>query len=428
MTERSNQFMLFTKRRFFPLFVTQYFGAFNDNFLKCAILTIVTFLLVRDAGRAGMLTNLAMALFILPFFLFSAAAGTWVDTVDKARCCRIVKAVEVLLMLLAAVALWFQWVGGLLLLLFCMGVQSTFFGPAKFALLPQHLEGKELLAGNAFIDAGTFIAILTGSIAGSLIVALPGGGLIAGITLVVLAAVGYGASCLIPPAPPACTGERVSWNILPDTCRLMREGLADRAIMDCILPLSIFWMAGALYISILPVVCLSVIGGNEVVSTLFMAIFSIGVAAGAVGASAILRGAISGRLAPLSMLCMALFTLDLAWCCRTATDFPALSGPLVLCKDPLFWRICSDLFGLSFFGGMFSVPLKALLQKRAPEGKVARIIAALNVVNSFFMAAGTLAAAAAHKLWDLPPGAPLCVLALCLIGNGLYCTCFTRSK
>ena len=151
MTENHNSFTLFMKRRFMPLFITQYSGAFNDNFLKCAILTMVTFLVTKDPARAGVLTNLAMALFILPFFLFSAAAGTWVDSVDKARCCRIVKIIEIVLMLLAAIALHCQWIAGLLILLFCMGTQSTFFGPAKFALLPQHLKGKELLAGNAFV-------------------------------------------------------------------------------------------------------------------------------------------------------------------------------------------------------------------------------------------------------------------------------------
>ncbi|MBQ7394075.1 MAG: hypothetical protein IJV89_06990, partial [Lentisphaeria bacterium] len=215
--------MLFTKRRFMPLFVTQYTGAFNDNFLKCAILTMVTFLLSRDPARAGVLTNLAMALFILPFFLFSAAAGTWVDGTDKARCCRIVKYVEVFLMLLAVPALYFRWVEVLLILLFFMGTQSTFFGPAKFALLPQHLAGRELLAGNALVDAGTFIAILTGSIAGSLIVAIPGGSLWAGGVLVVLAVAGCIAARMIPAAPPAEAGLKVSWNILGNTFHLLRN-------------------------------------------------------------------------------------------------------------------------------------------------------------------------------------------------------------
>ena len=411
-----------------PLFVTQFFGAFNDNFLKCAILTMVTFLLAKDPARAGILTNLAMALFILPFFLFSAAAGMWVDSVDKARCCRIVKLIEVLLMLLAAVTLYCRWVEGLLFLLFCMGAQSTFFGPAKFALLPQHLSGRELLAGNAFVDGGTFIAILTGSIAGSLMVILPNGMLWAGATLLVLAIVGCIAAWMIPGAPPAESGIKVSWNLFSGTYRLIRDGLQERSIRTCILSLSIFWMAGALYISVLPVVCLAVLGGNELVSTLFLAIFSIGVAAGALGVNTLLRGAVSGRFAPLSMFCMALFTLDLAWCCRNTADFRELAGPLQLCADPFFWRISGDLFAMSFFGGMFSVPLKALLQKLSPPAQTARTIAALNVVNSAFMAAGTLMAAAAHKLWNLPPGAVLAVLALILTGNAFYCFRLARSS
>ena len=428
MTVHHNQFTLFMKRRFMPLFITQYSGAFNDNFLKCAILTMVTFLVTKDSARAGVLTNLAMALFILPFFLFSAAAGTWVDSVDKARCCRIVKVIEIVLMLLAAIALHCQWIAGLLILLFCMGTQSTFFGPAKFALLPQHLEGKELLAGNAFVDAGTFIAILTGSIAGSLLAAMPGGMLYSGGVLVVLAVIGCIAAWQIPPAPPAETGLTVSWNIIGNTYRLLREGLQERDIRDCILTLSIFWMAGALYISILPLVCLTVIGGNELVSTIFLTIFSVGVAVGALGANAVLKGMVSGRLAPLAMFFMALFTLDLAWCCRMETEFTTLAGPLILCHDVQFWRICGDLFAISFFVGMFSVPLKALLQHLAPAGMVARVIAALNVVNSAFMAGGTLIAAAAHKLWALPPGIPLAALALVLLGNAFYSRRLAKSK
>ena len=428
MTKKHNFFILFIKRRFMPLFITQYSGAFNDNFLKCAILTMVTFLVAKDPARAGVLTNLAMALFILPFFLFSAAAGTWVDGTDKARCCRIVKVIEIVLMLLAAVALHYQWITGLLILLFCMGTQSTFFGPAKFALLPQHLEGRELLAGNAFVDAGTFIAILTGSIAGSLLVALPGGMLYSGGVLVALAVIGCIAAWHIPPAPPAGTELKVSWNIIGSTYRLLREGLQERDLRDCILTLSIFWMAGALYISILPLVCLSVIGGNELVSTIFLTIFSVGVAAGALGANAVLKGVVCGRLAPLSMFFMALFTLDLAWCCRAETEFTTLSGPLALCHGVQFWRICGDLFAISFFGGMFSVPLKALLQHRAPAGMAARVIAALNVVNSAFMAGGTLIAAAAHKLWALPPGIPLAALALVLLGNAFYSRRLAKSR
>ncbi|MBQ7394435.1 MAG: hypothetical protein IJV89_08820, partial [Lentisphaeria bacterium] len=152
------------------------------------------------------------------------------------------------------------------------------------------------------------------------------------------------------------------------------------------------------------------------------------VALGALGANVVLKGEVSGRLAPFSMFCMALFTLDLAWCCRAETVFSVLSGPLTLCSEVQFWRICGDLLGISVFGGMFSVPLKALLQHRSPAGTVARVIAALNVVNSAFMAGGTLIAAAAHKLWVLPPGVPLAALALVLLANGFYSVRLARSR
>jgi len=421
MTERPNIFGLLTKRRFAPLFVTQYFGAFNDNFLKCAILAMVTFLLARDSGRAGMLTNLAMALFMLPYFLFSAAAGNWVDARDKSRCCRIVKIAEIVLMVLTAFALYFRIVWLLMFLLFCMGAQSTFFGPAKYSLLPQHLKEDELLAGNALIEGGTFLAILTGSIGGSLIIVLPGGTLWAGGILVALAVVGCFASFQIPPAPPASPVGRLPRNLWRETCRTVGESLRHPVVGPCILALSVFWMAGALYVSLLPVLCLSVIGGNEVVNTLLLTLFSIGVGAGSLAAGWILKGAVSGRLAPWAMGGMALFSADLAWCSRSTAEFAELAGPGTLFCDLNFLRIAADLLLTAFFGGMFSVPLQAVMQYSAPAGKTARVIAANNIVNAVYMSGATLIAAAAHVLWDPPPGATAAVLAVVLLLNAWYC-------
>ena len=210
-------FELFRTRRFLPLFITQFFGAFNDNYLKCAILTLVTFKLAADASRAAMLTNLAMAVFILPYFLFSALAGQISDKFDKAPCCRIVKFAEIVLMALAAAAFLCGNIPALLMLLFLMGAQSTFFSPAKYSLLPQHLKERELVAGNALIEGGTFLAILIGSIAGSLIIALPGGEGWSGLLLTGLAIIGYMASCRIPPAPPIEPGVRLSLHLAGET-------------------------------------------------------------------------------------------------------------------------------------------------------------------------------------------------------------------
>ena len=425
MTENHKCFALFGSRRFLPLFITQFSGAFNDNFLKGVIVALVTFVAASTPGRAGMLTNLAMALFMLPYFLFSSMAGQWADHTDKSRCCRIVKIVEVVLMVLTAFTLYFQVISALMILLFFMGTQSTFFGPVKYALLPQHLRDEELLGGNALIEGGTFLSILSGTIAGSIIVVLPGGMTWAGIILVVFAVTGYLASCLIPPAPPDPAAGAFVKNPLTDTVNLIRESLAMPVAGPCILALSVFWMAGALYASLLPVLCLGILCGNELVNTFLLALFSIGVAAGAVASGWILRGKVSGRLSFWSMTGMAAGSFLLAWECRSlAPETAELLGLKKLCCEPFFWRITLEMLAVSFFGGMFSVPLQALMQHAAPASKVARVIAANNVVNAVYMAGATVLAALASFLWEPPPGAVIGILGMILLFNAWYCRKF----
>ncbi len=419
MTENS-MFALFGKRRFLPLFITQFFGAFNDNFLKCSILSMVAFMLAGKSEQVGALTNLATALFILPFFCFSMMAGELVDRMDKGLVCRIVKVFEIALMIFAACGMYFRCIWALMLLLFLMGIHSAFFGPAKYALLPQHLSDRELLHGNALVAGGTYLAILGGSIGGSLIVMLPGGILWSGAILLLSAVLGCAGSFLIPPSPPQ--GERP-----PLSCRVflalfvhIAECLRLPIPRRCIFTLSIFWAAGALYVSILPVLCLRVLGGNERVNSLFLLLFSVGIGIGALSSSKILRGEISGRLAPWAMLGMALFSLDLAFCSLHTHVFAELSGPLALMHDIRFLRISADFFLVSVFGGAFSVPLQALMQHSAPADRVARVIAAYNVMNSLFMAAATILAAVANVLWNPSPGVTLGVLGIILFFNAFW--------
>ncbi len=395
-------FELFRTRRFLPLFVTQFFGAFNDNYLKCAILTLVTFKLAADASRAAMLTNLAMAVFILPYFLFSALAGQISDKFDKAPCCRIVKFAEIVLMALAAAAFLCGNITALLVLLFLMGAQSTFFSPAKYSLLPQHLKERELVAGNALIEGGTFLAILIGSIAGSLIIALPGGEGWSGLLLTGLAIAGYLAGRRIPPAPPADPGMKLSLHLVAETKNILQDAFRRIRVRRCILALSGFWMVGSLYVSQLPGLSRDVLGADHYVSTFFLTLFSIGVAGGSVAASRLLHGRISARLAPVAALGMALFTLDLFFATSgkggadgELRSFAALAAHLS------FWRIVLDLLGIAVTGGIFSVPLQALMQRAAPAGMTARVIAANNIVNALFMALAALAAALAVKCFAL---------------------------
>lgn len=414
-------FQLFATQRFLPLFITQFFGAFNDNFLKCAILTMVTFQLATATSDAAMLTNLAAGLFILPYFLFSAIAGELNDHFDKARVCRIVKVIEILLMAAACFALYFQQIPLLLGLLFCMGAQSTFFGPAKYALLPQHLATGELVSGNAFIEGGTFLAILLGSIAGSISVTFAGGTLIAGGTLLALAVVGYLASCFIPAAPPREHRGKLSLNPSTQTWDIIRFAFARPVLRRSILALSVFWMAGSLYISQLPGLCRDVLGANEYVNTLLLVAFSVGIAIGSLLAPRLLQGRVSGKWASAAAAGMGIFTLLLAF--ATLDKQPSgesLLGVAGVAANARFWLVFASLVGIAIAGGLFSVPLQAMMQHFAPPGAVSRVIAANNIVNALFMAGGSILAALAAKILHAEVSAILFAIALLNLGNAYY--------
>ncbi|MGE4565720.1 MAG: MFS transporter [Victivallaceae bacterium] len=414
-------FDLLMRRRFGPLFVTQFFGAFNDNFLKCAILTLVTFKMATDSASAAMYTNLALALFILPFFLFSALAGEINDKFDKARCCRVVKLIEIVLMILTAAAFWLGSIPLLLGLLFCMGAQSTFFGPAKYALLPQQLRDDELLTGNALIEGGTFLAILIGSIGGSIVLAFSGGLVYASATLVLLAAIGYGASRFIPVAPPLREGLKIHWNIPLETVLIVKYAFAVPVLRHCILALSAFWLAGSLYVSQLPGLCRDVLGADETVNTVFLTTFSIGIAIGSLGAAKILKGKVSGSLAWIGVLGMLAFTVDLYFASRgRAVGGGELRNLIYFLNEVSFWRISFDLLAIAIAGGIFSVPLQAMMQHHSPSDGVGRVIAANNITNSLFMAGGAAAVAFCVKCFSLVSADVMLIIAAIHLANTAY--------
>ncbi len=414
-------FYLFLRGRFGPLFVTQFLGAFNDNFLKCAILTLVTFKMATDGASASMYTNLALALFILPFFLFSSLAGEINDKLDKARCCRVLKSIEILLMISAGVAFWLGSIQLLLVLLFCMGAQSAFFGPAKYALLPQQLRDDELVAGNAFIEGGTFVAILLGSVAGSIVLALAGGWILASAALVFLAVAGYLASRFIPYAPPLRADLKIRWNVPVETVRIVKYALAVPTVRHSILALSGFWLAGSLYVSQLPVLCRDVLGADETVNTVFLTIFSVGIAIGALAAAKVLRGRVSGAFAWIGMLGMLIFTVDFYFAAKAAgVGASELRGIGYFAGEFGFWRIALDLLLIAVAGGIFSTPLQALMQHYAPADGVSRVIAGNNIINSLFMAAGAVAVALGAKFCSLSLTDIIALIALIHFVNTIY--------
>lgn len=392
---RSPLVQLLTTRRFAPLFVTQFLGAFNDNLLKSALAIFVTFRLADESALdASTLVMLAGGLFIAPFFIFSGASGTLADRVDKAAIARWVKVAEIAIMALGALGLWLHSVGLLLGALFCLGTHSTVFGPIKYALLPQHLADDELVAGNALIEAGTFLAILFGTILGGSIVLVDNGALVVGGVGIGAAVIGWLSSRAIPPAPSATGGAAPRPRLLHDTVAVVRHVTAQPALLLPILAVSWFWLFGATVVSGLPVFARDVLFANEQVVTLMLALFAVGVGLGSLLAERLLHGEVSARFVPIGALGMAAFAIDLHLASAGRAATPALADVAMFLGSPRSWRILGDLVGLAIAGGLFTVPLYALIQHESAPAHRARVIAANNIINALAMTAGALAAAA----------------------------------
>ncbi|WP_426166840.1 MFS transporter [Sandarakinorhabdus sp. DWP1-3-1] len=379
---------LLLDRRFGPLFVTQFLGAFNDNLFKTALVFLVAFhLRSDDPVGAATLATVATGVFILPFLLFSGVAGEICDARDKAMIARRVKIAEIAFMALGAAALALRSEPLALVVVFLMGVHSTVFGPVKYAILPQHLAPGELLLGTGLVEGATFVAILLGQIAGGL---LPAG--IAGPVAILVAVLGWLASRHIPAAPPA-SEVAIDWNPLRASRRALGEAFANTELRIATLCISWFWALGAVYTSQFVPLARNDMGGSEGVATLFLAAFSIGVALGSAGVSRLLGGRISTRLSPWAGLVMALAGVDLFFAERGL--FAAAGDVTQFLSRPSGWRVLADLLVLAIAGGIFSVPLYGVLQTATRPAGRARAIAANNIVNAGFQVAAVLAIGAA---------------------------------
>jgi acyl-[acyl-carrier-protein]-phospholipid O-acyltransferase / long-chain-fatty-acid--[acyl-carrier-protein] ligase len=419
---RGGALALLRARYFWPLFTTQFLSAFNDNALKNALVLLLAYRPELARGvPAGMLIPLAGALFILPFFLGSATAGELADSHDKAKIIRIIKLTEVAVMTVAAAAVLTQSTWVLLGLLFVMGIEATFFGPLKYAILPDLLRIDELLLGNALVEAGTFLAILFGTIAGMAIAMSHGAGIVSG--LIVLVALGaWRASRAIPPTVPSAPDARIEVNFIAATGRLIAESRRETVRFRSILGISWFWLVGATYLSQFPTYVRNYLGAEEAVVTLFLTVFSVGVGAGSLLGNRILRGKISARIAPWGALGIALFSLDL-WLAspnHTVGDPAALTALGAFLGAPAHWRILVDLFAIAASGGVFVLPLYALLQTAGDERRRARAIGANNVVNAAAMVLSALAVIALLALGVSVPGLFLLTGGLTLAVAGLF--------
>ena len=390
----SSQFALLKTRRFAPFFATQFLGAFNDNLFKNALIVLLTFQVGKWSTVApAVLANIAVGVFILPYFIFSATAGQLADKYDKAMLARLVKVLEMGIMGVAAVGFWLTSVEVLMGALFLLGLHSTLFGPVKYAILPQHLHEDELVGGNAWVEAGTFVAILIGTLAGGMMAgSLANPQWIASCGLVVAVA-GYLTARQIPPAPAPDPGLRVNLNPFTETWRNIAFSREDRAVFLSILAISWFWLYGALFIAQLPAYVHNVLGGNETAVTLLLAILTVGI-----GTGSLLCERLSGKhveigLVPFGSIGLTLFGLDIALASPSTLPPGAPLSLLQFIAAPGMWRIFVDLLIFGMFGGFFIVPLYTLVQVRSAPEHRARIIAANNIMNALFTVVGVLAAA-----------------------------------
>jgi MFS family permease len=392
---------LLRTRRFWPIFTTQFLGAFNDNLFRTAMVLLVIYGIYRDAEQEAAFSAIAGGLFILPFFLLSALSGQLADAMDKAKIVRIVKTAEIAIMLFGAAGLLLHNVPLLLVALTAMGVHSTFFGPIKYAILPQHLNKDEVLGGTGLVEAGTYIAILGGTILGGLLVLQRADGSyhaeLAAVGVLVVAGIGRIAGGFVPPAPPADDAEipgyphrGMDWHIVRASVALVSATLHVRRLYLAILAISFFWAMGAVLAAQFPPLVKNVFYADQSVATLFLAVFSVGVAIGSVAINRMLRGQVSARYAPASALFMGVFVLMLYWLTRDWPSSPELVDVHEFLRHPLGWAVALDLLGVAIAGGMFVVPLYAFLTTTVPKSETARTVAANNIVNSGAMVLATL--------------------------------------
>jgi len=407
----ANQFRLLGQRRFLPFFLTQAFGAFNDNLLKNVLIILVTYQAARwSTIPAALLTNIAAGLFIAPFVVFSGLAGQMGERFDKTLVLKSVKALEVAIMLVAAVGFLQHRVALLLFAVCMMGVHSTFFAPSKYGLLPQVLNAQELIGGNAMLETGTFLAILLGTLVAGLLAGNANASWIAA-SLFLVAMLGFATSLAIPKAPAVAPAQRLDWNPWTSTLDNLRAARESRVVLLSILGMSWFWFFGALLLTQLPLYCHDVLHGDESLVTATIVMFSLGVGVGSLLCERLSGGQVEIGLVPFGSIGLTLFAVDWVWA-TPQVGSQALVTARALIGMPGGIRILFDIAAVGVFGGFFVVPLNALVQQRSRPEALARVIGANSILNALFMVAAAIVAAV-----GLARG--LSVLQLILLGAAL---------
>ena len=398
-----NQVHLLKSKRFLPLFITQFLGAFNDNVFKNAFLIWFTFDVAQKLNmNAQIMVTIASGLFILPFFLFSAIAGQLADKYEKSKLVQIIKIAEILIMGFSFIGFYFENIHLLLTLMFLMGVHSTFFGPIKYSLLPEHLKDSDLVSGNALIEGGTFLAILLGTIIGGITIRIENGIEIISIAVVSFAIIGWLSSRFIPKAPVGDQNLKISFNILLQTWKIIKYAKKENTVWLSIIGISWFWFIGVTFLSQFPIYTKNIISGDEYIVTLFLSIFSIGIGIGSAMCNKLLKGKIDGRLVPFGSIGI---TIGIIIFCTASYFYNSSIVPdhLLGLKEFLSlniysWLIILGLLTIAIFSGIYIVPLYAIMQHRSEVKYLSRIIAANNVLNALFMVISSISVVALFKM------------------------------
>ncbi len=395
MSSHSSQFALLGEKRFAPFFWTQFLGAGNDNLFKFAFTVMVTYQLQLSwlpASQAGLLIG---ALFILPYLIFSATSGQLADKYNKTQLIRLVKTLEIGIMILAAYGFYTKNVAVLLTCTFLMGLHSTLFGPVKYAYLPQQLSERELTGGNGMVEMGTFVAILIGNIIGGVLIGIPQvGAQYVAWGCIALALIGRVVAQSIPNAPATDPSLEINWNPFSETWRNLKLAQENRVVFRSLLGISWMWFFGAVFLSNFPAFARDVLGGNEQVASLLLVVFSIGIGIGSLLCETLSRRHVEIGLVPFGAFGMSLFAIDLYFASRGISHGTSAQTLSEFVGRSAHWRVMFDLLMLSAFAGLFSVPMYALIQLRTSPSHRARIIAANNILNALFMIASSLIAGA----------------------------------
>jgi len=423
MDMAQSQFRLLGERRFAPFFCVQFLGAFNDNVFKQALVIMLAYQTASfTAMSSDTLQNVAQALFILPFLLFSAIAGQIADKYEKSRLITITVALELVIMFLGAAGFFMKDLALLLTALFLGGVQSTFFGPVKYAILPQQLAESELVGGNALVEGGTAIAVLLGMIYGGWLIADRDWGIAAvAASTCAISGIALALSRLIPVAPAASPALRINWNPVTETWRNIAHLTDRRTVFLSVLGISWFWFYGAMLVTQFPNLSRNVLLGSEHVVTVLLVVFSVGVGVGSLLCERLSGHKIEIGLVPFGSIGLTLFGIDLWWSTAHAPGHAAV-GAMAFLRDSAHWRILADLALVGVFGGIYSVPLYALVQNRSDPASRSRTIAGNNILNALFIIA---AAALAIGLFKLGFTIPQVILVTALLNAAVAIYIYT---